>query len=209
VTLTPDFAGHTPLAGVPAWSSEGLVCLVPQAAAGAFDGAPIGCTPARDAKPRLAVPAPRFDAFASSIIVDAQGGTRAIVLVREPSGRIRLRMGDAVGAPDGDFGAQIAVADLDQDGVADIATTVDGNDDAVNVFSWPAPAGATELKGRLHLAAPAGVRALAVCPPEEAGEPALLAVVGPEIWLVRAGVRGASGSVGEATTARARGAGGR
>jgi hypothetical protein len=214
LTLTPDLAGHTSVAGIPAWSSEGLVCLRPDASAGAFDGAPIGCAPSRDDKPKMAVPAPRFDAFASNAIVDSQGNVRGVVVVREPSGKIKLRMtspsaaaafgGDVVGAPDGAFGAQVAVSDLDQDGVPDLATTTEAGDDAVDVFSWlPASAsavtGATELRGRLHLAAPAGVRALAVCPPEEGGEPILVAIVGPELWLVRAGVHGAAASVGEST----------
>jgi hypothetical protein len=197
LTLTPDLAGHTLVAGVPAWSSEGLVCLQPDAAAGAFDGAPVGCTLARDAKPKLAVPSPRFDAFASSSIVDPSGAARGVVVVREPSGHLKVKLGDATLAPDGDFGAQLAVMDLDQDGTPDVATSVDGPDDAVNVFSLTSPAG--DLRGRLHLAAPAGVRAYAACPAEEGGEPVLVAVVGGELWLVRAGTQGAAASVGEAT----------
>jgi hypothetical protein len=76
-----------------------------------------------------------------------------------------------------------------------VATTVDGPDDAVNVFSWTP--GATDLRGRLHLAATAAVRALAMCPAESNGEPALVAVVGSELWIVRAGVHGAAGVRGE------------
>lgn len=195
VSLTPDLAGHTPLLALPAWSSEGLVCLRPDAAVGAFDGAPVDCKPSDDARPRMAVPSPRFDAFASATIVDARGTAQPVVAVREPSGRVKLKMGDAVAGPEGDFGAQLAVGDLDQDGVPDVATTVDGPDDAVNVFSWTP--GATDLRGRLHLAAPAAVRALAMCPAESNGEPALVAVVGSELWIVRAGVQGAAGVRGE------------
>jgi hypothetical protein len=197
LSLTPDLAGHTLVAGIPAWSAEGLVCLQPSAAAGAFDGAPVSCTQARDTKPKMAVPAPRFDAFASSSIVDASGASRSVVVVREPSGKLRVKLGDAALSPEGDFGAQLAVLDLDQDGVPDVATSASGADDAVNVFSLATPTG--ELRGRLHLAAPAGVRAYASCPPEEGGEPVLLAVVGSELWLVRAGTQGAAASTGEAT----------
>ena len=118
------------------------------------------------------------------------------MVVREPSGQLKVKLGDATLAPDGDFGAQLAVMDLDQDGAPDVATSVDGPDDAVNVFSLTAPAG--DLRGRLHLAAPGGVRAYAACPPEEGGEPVLVAVVGGELWLVRAGTQGAAASVGEA-----------
>ena len=126
------------------------------------------------------------------------GGARPVVAVREPSGKLKLRMGDSLGAPDGTYGAQLAVVDLDQDGAPEVATSVDGPDDAVNVWSWAGTG--NELRGRIHLAAPAGVRALAVCPPEENGQPALVAVVGPEVWVVRAGQHGAAATKGEATT---------
>jgi hypothetical protein len=58
------------------------------------------------------------------------------------------------------------------------------------------------VRERLRLPAPGGVRALAACPPEEHGEPSLVAVVGDEIWLVRAAVRGAAASTGEAPTTK-------
>jgi hypothetical protein len=203
VALTADFVAHSPLFGVPAWGGESLVCLAPEPSAGAFDGAPFDCAVAHDAKPKLAVPAPRFDAFAAATVVDATGQARSVVAVREPSGRLKLRTGDVQAAPDGTYGAQLAVVDLDQDGVPDVATTVDGADDAVNVFSWAGTG--PELRGRLHLAAPAGVRALTACPPEEHGAPILVAVVGNEVWLVRSGERGGAGSRGEGPAPKAAG----
>lgn len=203
VALTADFVGHAPLAGVPAWSGEGLVCLTPEASAGAFDGAPLDCAVTRDIKPKLQVLVPRFDAFGAATVVDAAGEGRSVVVVREPSGKLHVKVGDAAAAPDGTFGAQLAVGDFDQDGVPDIATTVDGADDAVNVFSW---AGANaDLRGRLHLAAAGGVRALAACPPEAGGAPVLVAVVGNEVWLVRSAARGGAGGKGEAPAARGTG----
>jgi len=197
VALAADFARHAPIAGVPAWGGDGLVCLAPEASAGAFDGGPFDCDVSRESRPKLAVPAPRFDAFAASNVVDVAGGTRSVIAVREPSGKLRLKVGEMQVAPDGVYGAELAVLDFDQDGVPDLATSVDGADDALNVWTWTGPG--PELRGRLHLAAPAGVRALAVCPSEEHGQPALVAVVGAEVWLVRAGVRGgAPGGQGEA-----------
>jgi len=196
VTLTADFVGHSPLAGVPVWGGDGHACLAPEASAGAFDGAPFDCSLARERKVVMAVPAPRFDAFAASSVVDVAGAVRSIVAVREPSGKLRLKVGDNQVAPDGVYGAELAVLDFDQDGVPEVATSVDGPDDALNLWSWPGPG--PELRGRLHLAAPGGVRALAVCPSEEHGQPVLVAVVGTEVWLVRAGVRGAAGTQAEA-----------
>ena len=86
--------------------------------------------------------------------------------------------------PDGGFGAQVAAYDLDQDGTPEIVTTINGEGDAIVVHSWSG--GTTEPTPRLRLPAPGGVRALAVCPAEVGGEPVLVAVVGNEVWLVRA-----------------------
>jgi hypothetical protein len=159
---------------------------MPERSAGAFDGAPFDCAIARDVKPKMAVPAPRFDAFAAATIADAQGSVRAVVAVREPSGKLKLKVGDApLHAADGTFGAQLAVSDLDQDGVPEIATSAEGPEDAVDIWSFGSPS--TGLLARLHLPAPAGVSALTACPPEEHGAPVLVAVVGNELWIVRAG----------------------
>ena len=174
----------------------------------------------------MAVPAPRFDAFGAALIADALGNARTVVAVREPSGRLRLKAGDALGVAEGTFGAQLAVGDLDQDGAPEIATSADlpaagaqtaRLDDAIDIATWsPGPPGAAaspgsrlrgfrrpwvgrhahvcprpDLRSRFHLAAPGGVRALAMCPPGVHGEPSLVAVVGGEVWTVRAGVTAA------------------
>jgi hypothetical protein len=183
--LAPDLAFRTPLVGVPAAGGDDVVCLRPEPAAGAFDGAPVGCVRTRDAGPKMALPAPRFDAFAAANVSSAAGIAHAVVAVREPSGRLRLKMGDAVRTPEGTFGAQLAVGDLDQDGVPEVATTADGSDDAIRILSWSSAT--ADPVERLRLPAPSGVRALAMCPPEDHGQPVLLAIVGDEVWLVRAG----------------------
>jgi hypothetical protein len=186
LSLTPNLSAQAPLRGIPAWGGEGVVCLMSEPSAGAFDGAPFDCAVARDYKPKMAVPSPRFDAFAADIIADVQGNARAVVAVHEPSGRLKLKMGDAPPlTPEGTFGAELAVSDLDQDGVPEIASSSDATDDALEIWSWPTQG--SSLRPRLHLAAPGGVRALAACPPEEHGQPAFLAVVGNEVWVIRAG----------------------
>jgi hypothetical protein len=182
--LTPELGTATALSGIPCPSDGGVVCVTAQPSAGAFDGAPIDCASARDPKAKMAVPSPRFDAFAAANVADASGTGRQVVATREPSGRLKVRVGDAVISMEGTFGAQLAVGDLDQDGIPDLATTTDGPDDALNVFSVSATG---EVRGRLHLAAPAGVRAMTMCPSEARGQPVLVAIVGDELWLVRAG----------------------
>jgi hypothetical protein len=230
--LNPALALDASLVGLPVWAGDDVACLRPEPSAGAFDGAPVDCSLRGEARPRMAVPAPRFDAFGAAIVADAQGNARAVVAVREPSGRLRLKAGDTFGLGDGTFGAQLAVGDLDQDGVPEIATSADvlaggaqgaRAEDAIDVATWsrgstaagsaagapsgPSPAGGAagatgwpgasegpgappeaELRGRFHLAAPGGVRALAMCPPGDHGAPALVAVVGGEVWIVRAGL---------------------
>jgi hypothetical protein len=198
VRLTGDLTVDAPLLGLPVWGGEGVVCLMPEPSAGAFDGAPVECSLRNDPRPAMAVPAPRFDAFGAATIADAAGIAHTVIAVREPSGRLRLKSGDALGVPDGAFGAQLAVGDLDQDGVPEVATSLElpvagagigKADDAIDVASWTP--GGSDLRERIHLAAPGGVRALAMCPPEEHGEPTLVAVVGDEVWLIRAARRAA------------------
>jgi hypothetical protein len=188
VALAGDLGTPHAIAGVPVWGGAGVVCLVPQPAAGAFDGAPIDCAIARDPKPAMAVPAPRFDAFAAATVADGHGGALDVVAVREPSGRLRVRRGEDVVVPDGGFGAQLAVGDLDQDGSPEVIGTADGGDEAITVFSLDP--GSADLRPRLRLPVPEPVRALAVCPPEEHGEPTLVAVLSGDLWLIRAGTVG-------------------
>lgn len=200
--LTQELASDGPLLGLPAWGGDAVVCLRPEPSAGAFDGAPVDCALGRDPRPKMAVPAPRFDAFGAATIADRTGDPRTVVAVREPSGKLRIKMGDTVTVAEGTFGAQLAVGDLDEDGAPEIATSNDASpqgqagrlDDAIEIATWSRDG--SEPRSRLHIPAPAGVRALAMCPPEDRGEPTLIAVVGNEVWLVRAAVGPLSGVVG-------------
>jgi hypothetical protein len=184
VALGADLGSPRALVGVPAWGGEGAVCLLPEPSAGAFDGAPVDCAMGRDPKPVMAVPAPRFDAFAAASVVDPHGASGLVVAVREPSGKLRIKRDDGVVVAEGPFGAPLALADLDQDGAPEVASAAEGPEDAIVVSSLDA--GATELRPRLRLRTPEPVRALAVCPPEDHGRPALVAAVGNEVWLIRA-----------------------
>jgi hypothetical protein len=196
--LTPALGVDAPLAGLPVWGGEDVVCLRPEPSAGAFDGAPVECSLRGEPRPKMAVPAPRFDAFGAALVADALGNARTVLAVREPSGRLRLKAGDALGVADGTFGAQLAVGDLDQDGVPEIVTTTDAPtgpsparpDDAIDIATWApgSPPGGSDVRGRVHLPTPVAVRALAMCPPGDHGQPAVIAVVGGEVWTVRAGI---------------------
>jgi hypothetical protein len=191
LALSTDLAKQDQLAGIPVWGGRPNSCLVAQPSAGAFDGAPVDCAPSRDPKPTMAVPAPRFDAFATADIVNANGDVRRLVAVREPSGRLKVRWGDESSGVLGLFGAALAVGDLDQDGFPEVVTTT-GDGDAIDVLTL-ATAGAPP-ETRIHLSTPEPVRALTLCPPRDHGAPALVAVVGSEVWLVRPDLAGAAKS---------------
>jgi len=182
VALAGDFVAHALLGAYPVSLGEELGCLAVNPAAAAFEGGVADCFAGKDAPLRLESPAQRYDAFATANVVAADGTARAIVAAREPGGKLRLRLGEKTHLVEG-AGAQVAVGDLDEDGVPEVALTVDApTEDAIAVLSWN---GAGDPKQRLRFSAPGGVRALAVCPPEERGAPALVAVVGHEVWIVR------------------------
>jgi hypothetical protein len=157
-------------------------CAAPNPEVGAFEGAVTACALGSSAPaPRSTSTPSRFDAVAIAELVRADGTSRVVQAAREPGGKLQLRWGDATRTLE-NVGAQIAVADFDQDGTPELATTAADGDDAIVVSTWD---GVSDPRERIHLPAPAGVRALCVCPPEEGGTSALVAVVGSEVWIVR------------------------
>jgi hypothetical protein len=182
VALGADFTNHQALPGLPLPAGDVAGCVAANAAASALEGPVSDCSASDDAKTVLEAPTSRFDAFAAATIVARDGGSRTLVAAREPGGRLHLRFGPAQSRTVDGAGAQVAVGDLDEDGVPEIATTANAGEDVITIQSW---AGTADAKVRLRIPAPAGVRALATCPPEDRGAPALVAAVGHEVWLVR------------------------
>jgi hypothetical protein len=173
------------LSGLPVPGGDGMACTQALAAEGAFDGNVVTCaTPLKGEPGALyAPPVPRYDAIASLDLVGKDGSTSHLVAVREPNGKLRVRRGGEKGQEIvvERAGAQIALADLDLDGVPEIVSTADSGEDFLFVQSWDKD----KPRPRLKLAAKEGVRAVAACPPEERGVPSLVAVVGSEVWVVR------------------------
>jgi hypothetical protein len=180
------------LTGIPIAGADGDACAVPSADSGSFDGNAVVCTVPTKGEPAAAFPAPaaRYDAIAAFELVGKDGSIAAVVAAREPTGKLRLRRTEqaaAAGAKpleatvDG-VGAQVAIGDLDLDGTPEIVTTSEGADDVLAVTTWNTKG---TLLPRLRVPAKDGVRAVAVCPPEDKGVPAVVAVVGSEVWLVR------------------------
>jgi hypothetical protein len=195
------------LTGLPVPGGHGDACTTPSPEASAFEGNAIACDVAPPAAPSagshgkapkgakaakvepVAVftpPAIRYDAVAALDAVARDGSVAQIIAIREPDGKLRLRSQDPGGTRPVEAtlegaGAQLALVDLDLDGIPEVITTTDSADDHLFVSSF--------AKGfitpRLRFPAREGVRAVGVCPPEEKGLPALVAVVGSEVWLVR------------------------
>lgn len=133
----------------------------------------------------------QYDAAASAELITPLGDPFVVWAGRE-RGVVEIRdsAGAKIFAESG--GAQLAVGDLDQDGDPEIISSLDvlnPLEDAVVVRTWPrsAPAGSKEakLRERFRIPAAAGVRALAVCPPDGSGRAPFVVATADEIWVVR------------------------
>ena len=137
---------------------------------GACDGPPLPTRSARES----------FDAASAFDLVMPNGETVPAVATREGT-KLRVHVGATEKASFDGAGAQVAVFDANLDGTPEVAFSNEGADDAITIVSLGE--GAPKVVNRI--AAPAGVHALAACPSIDGGSAALVAVVGPEVWLVR------------------------
>jgi len=190
VSLSLDLRGAAPLRGLPVLAGRVVVCVRPNAPAGALEGGLVDCE--APGHTLATPPASHYDALAVTELVGQDGATRLFVAAREPSGMLRLRLGDKEEGV-GPAGAQVAVGDLDEDGIAEVASTTESSPAGPGGTSAPATSDAItiasfrkgELVPRLRIPAPAAVRALALCPPDDGGPSPLVAVVAGEVWVVR------------------------
>lgn len=179
VELGADLTPRATLAGIPVAGSGTIECAHVEPSASSFTGDLCACSDDANGI-AVAAPLPRFDTVAFAEIVDKAGVARPTLAARDLDGKLSVKFGSTTRAFD-DVGAQVVVADLDLDGVPEIVTTRNAQDDSIEIWSYDG----TLTRDRKKIPAPAGVSALAVCPPEAGGAPALVAVVGPEVWLLR------------------------
>lgn len=187
---TTDYGGYrfgvalagaaTATPGLPLVALQGVpLCAASSPDGSGFDGLLRSC----EGNATVLLPSTRFDAAAVLRFRSKAGKDEEIVAARESTGRLRLRSS----LRDGSLalenaGAQVLLADLDLDGVPELVTSSDGQqDDSAFVYSWR-PEG---LALRRKIPAPQGVRGFAACPAEEGAVPALAMLVGSEVWLVR------------------------
>ena len=141
--------------------------------------------PCREGDPAPAIADLRHpaDAMASTLVVDQAGKARTLVALRK-DGTLVLRDGerDSFIAR---TGAQIAVGDIDQDGEAELVSTIDTlapKQDAVELRSLDR--GTVKLRRRVPV--PTGVEAVAICPPDRPAAPAPVVVAtAGELWVIR------------------------
>ncbi len=125
------------------------------------------------------------DAVAGALIVGRDGKphrfraervfNHSVALLRDDRGRT-ARVDGA--------GAQLALGDVDGDGQPELlsgADTLDPLADALIVHTWLDDGRVVE---RLRLAVPDGVRALAVCPPEDEGRAPVAIATGDSLWIL-------------------------
>jgi hypothetical protein len=130
-----------------------------------------------------------LDAAATGVFVSSRGVLGTIDAARDPrTGDVALRWADR-SATLPHAGAQIALADLDQDGAPEVITTLDvltkpggGADDALVITTWESN-GSLREKSRTDVST--GIRALAACPPEGGGPGAVVLATAGELWIVR------------------------
>jgi hypothetical protein len=155
---------------------------------------PIGPCRAGDPPPLVPSIGGQYDAFASTRLIGANGEPYAVWAGRE-RGALEVRDDAGHKTAAESVGAQLAIGDIDQDGEPEILASLDTPnplDDAVVVRSWsrslaiPMGAGpSARLREVMRLPAPAGVHALAVCPPDGPGASSFVVATADELWVVR------------------------
>jgi hypothetical protein len=180
VRLGPELAPLASLDQPIPWSGAG--CL---ARAGVALGAPRPCA-AREASFAAVAGVTDVDAVAGARTVSADGRTRTVVAWRERATSTAVLLDDTGrSARLSGAGGQIAIGDLDFDGIPEFIFGSDARtaaSDVLTVTSWDAGG---RLRERLRLPVPDGIKALSVCPPEAMSAAPILVATGAGIWVVR------------------------
>ena len=125
-----------------------------------------------------------LDALAGALVVAADGRARVVRAGRRASDATLLVVDGKQKVELPRAGAQVALGDLDGDGAPEIATTLDtleASADALLVYSWLG----TELRERLRLPIPTGIRALGLCPARAGAMGPIVLATRDALWLVR------------------------
>lgn len=126
------------------------------------------------------------DAIAGAQIVTRDGSRRELYARRrQRDGKLELQI-DTRWTPLPDaVGAQIALADLDGDGRAELVTTNDTRDPKLDFVRVQTVEDDGTLKEAFRLPVPSGVHALGVCPGDAGSIAPIVLATGEGLWVVR------------------------
>lgn len=162
------------------WPTSGCAAIRDVALQGSIDP----CTKGETRDARLRFP-DGLDALAAAHVVERDGRVREYRAARSSqTGELVLRDDAGRNVSVAGAGAQLAVADLDLDGQAEIVTTSDTLDprsDFVLVRTWHANG---QLRERWRVPVPSGVLALATCPPENNGPRSVVVATRGALWVI-------------------------
>lgn len=180
VELAPDLSLRRKLEGGVPWAFVGCLGAGGTALAGVKP-----CTPGESAPVELGEVA-SIDAIAGQWTGAADGGTSPIVAyrtARDSSVVLRDARGRTAQIPG--VGAALALGDVDRDGDPELVASLDTlepSEDALVVRTWTRQGSVRE---RFRLSVPTGIRAIAVCPPEDSGPSPIAVVTDRDVRIVR------------------------
>lgn len=138
---------------------------------------------ARDAK--LTAAARAVDTLAGLSLARRDGTTHTLLATRGADGMVELALGARRVKLDAAAGAQLALAELNGDGLAELLTTESSLDPGQDALIARTLDDAGAAKGGFRVAVPSGVRALTVCPSEGPLLTPIVMATGDGLWVVR------------------------
>jgi hypothetical protein len=126
------------------------------------------------------------DAFASRALANGSGQTHTLKVAR-PVGADAARALDSLHAEVDvpGVGAQLAVGDLDEDGLPEIVTSSPSLDRHADQLVVRTLTDNGQLRERLRVPVPSGIDAVAICPGDGRAMAPLVAATGDGIWVIR------------------------
>ncbi|MEO6603039.1 MAG: hypothetical protein ABIQ16_24350 [Polyangiaceae bacterium] len=127
-----------------------------------------------------------LDAFSSRLLSDHEGQARTLRVAR-PVGSDAARVLDSLHAEVSvpNVGAQLAVGDLDEDGLPEIVTSSPSLDRRADQLVVRTLTDNGQLRERLRIPVPTGIDALAICPGDGRAMAPLAVATGDGIWVIR------------------------